>query len=117
MNVNSFIRGVNKMPNKQTVQIAVEKNEGVILELYALKSSIYPRDYESSVVGAVCEDRFDEIGIKPHQRIIRIFSLAAAFILKAFNRLNQVGSGEIDEKRMEASQNQSLGLRIRGINR
>jgi hypothetical protein len=105
------------MPNKQTVQIAVEKNEGIILELYSLRSSIHPRDCESSVGGAVCEDRFDEIRIKPHQRIIRIFSLLAAIIVKTINRLNQVGSGKIDEKRMEDVQNQCLGLRIRGINR
>jgi hypothetical protein len=105
------------MPNKQAVRIPGDKNRSVILELYALRSSIYPRDCESSVVGAVCEDRFNEIKIRPHQWIIRVFSLVSTIFVKTINRLNQVGSGEIDGKRMEAGQSQCPGLRIRGINR
>lgn len=86
------------------------------MELYVLRLHDHLCGCESVNV-TVCTDRIERISIRPQILIIRGFHLVAATIIKTIGWLNHLGRYEIDTKRMEASHNQHLGLRIRGMDR
>jgi len=104
------------MTKKQSVQILVDNHTYIILELHVLKADKHLRGYESAV-RTISDNRIREIRTWPHIWIIRAFSLSATYVIKMVTWLNQLGRDEIDVKRLEASHNQHLGLRIRGMDR
>jgi len=104
------------MPQRQTVKIPIDNHMCIILDVSVLRLP-YSLNGCENVNVIVCAERIERIRRGSHIWIIRFINLLAAIIVKTISWLNQLGRDEIDIKRLEASHNQHLGLRIRGMDR